>query len=86
VADYIRTRQAAKLTLTSGKLTVSLPDDIAGSALTLRLSGISAKAIARAPEAVALYRHGDTLVLASPRLGPRGTLPAAPRVKRIYDG
>ncbi|MGE5609052.1 MAG: hypothetical protein ACM359_07345 [Bacillota bacterium] len=86
VADYIRAAHAAKLTMTSGKLTVSLPDGLPGSALTLRLRGIGNQAIVQAPEGGSLYRQGNAIVLTSPRIGPWGTNPPHPRLKCIYNG
>jgi hypothetical protein len=86
VADYVRAATAAKITISSGKLTVRLPDDIPGSALTLRLSGIGTRAQLQAPVGGALYRLGDVVVLTSPVIGLRGAVPPAPRLSVVYDG
>ena len=86
VADYVRAGKAAKVTVASGKLVVLLADNLPGSALTLRLSGIGAQAAVEAPVGGALYRQGNTLVLTSPRIGLWGAAPSAPRLKCVYEG
>jgi hypothetical protein len=86
VADYVRAAKAATVSVASGRLLVSLPDKLPGSALTLRVSGIGANAAVKAPVGGALYRQGDALVVTSPRIGRWGAPPPAPRLKRIYDG
>ncbi|MGO8675035.1 MAG: polysaccharide deacetylase family protein [Limisphaerales bacterium] len=86
VADYVRAARAAKVTAAPGRLTVFLPDEVPGSALTLRLSGIGPKALIEAPEGGALYRQGDAVALTTPRIGPCGAPPPAPRLRCIYAG
>jgi len=86
VADYVRAAKAAKVAVTSGKLVITLPDDLPGSALTLRLSGVGTKATTEVPTDGTLYRQGETLVLTSPRIGLWGAAPPAPRLKCIYEG
>jgi hypothetical protein len=86
VADYVRVAKAAKLTVAPGKLTISLPDDIPGSALTVRISGIGPRAVLKAPEGGAVYRQGNTVVVTSPRIGPWGAAAPKPRLKCIYAG
>jgi hypothetical protein len=86
VADYVHAAKAARLDVTPGKLTISLPDDIPGSALTVRLRGIGKQVGLRAPRDGAVYRQGETVVLTSPRIGLWGAPPPSPRLKCIYDG
>jgi hypothetical protein len=86
VAEYARAAQAARVTVTPGKLLVSIPDPVSASALTLRLRGISRQAGVEAPPGGTLHRQGEDLVLTLPRLAPWGVKPPAPRLKRIYDG
>jgi hypothetical protein len=86
VADYTRAARAAKVEITNGKLTVSLPDTVPGSALTLRLHNIGTQAMVQAPEGGSLYRQGNDLVLTSPRIGLWGAPPLTPRLKCVYDG
>ena len=40
----------------------------------------------RAPYGGPLYRHSDTIVLPSPRIGPWSSVPPAPHGKCIHDG
>ncbi len=86
IADYLRAAKAATVKLEPGKLSVTLPDDLPGSAVTFRLSGIGATAAVQAPDGGALYRQGSSIFLTSPRLGLWGAPPPTPRLKRIYDG
>ncbi len=86
VGDYVRAAKVAKVIVEPGKLTLALPDDIPGSALTARISGISAQAALKAPEGGAVYRQGDAVVLTSPRIGLWGAAAPSPRLKCIYDG
>lgn len=86
VADYVRAAKAAKVTIGAGRLSVALPDNIPGSAITLRVTGIGAKAELRAPEGGALYRHGDVVVVTTPRIGLWGAPRPSPRLKCVYEG
>lgn len=86
VADYVRAAKAARVTVDAGRVSVSLPENIPGSAITLRIAGIGAKASVRAPDGGVLYRQGDTVVLTSPRIGLWGASPPIPRLKRVYEG
>ena len=73
VADYVRAARAVKATPFPGRLTVFLPDQVPGSALTLRLSELAPKALLSA-EGGALYRQGDAVALTTPRMAPAGRL------------
>lgn len=86
IADYVHAAQSARVSVAAGRVTVSLPGTIPGSALTLRLSGIGTQAVTPAPAGGALYRQGESVVLTTPVIGQRGALPPAPRLKKIYDG
>jgi hypothetical protein len=86
VADYVRAAKAGKVTVSSGKLTVSIPDELPGTALTLRLSKLRAETPLRAPEGGTLFQQGDNLVLTTPRIGLPGAAAPRPRLKCIYDG
>lgn len=86
VADYVHAAKAATVKATPGKLTVSVPDNLPGSALTLRLTGIGAKAKLTAPDGGALYRQGDAVILTTPVIGKRGAAPPVPHLKKIYEG
>jgi hypothetical protein len=86
VADYVRASKAAKIMVTRGKLTIALPEEIPGSVLTVRLTGIGPQAALKPPADGALYRQGDTVVLTSPRIGFWGAVSPAPRLKCVYEG
>lgn len=84
VSDYAHAAAAAKVTVTPGKLTVTLPDDLPGSALTVRLSGIGEAAKLVAPVGGTLYRKGNEVWVTSPLIGLEGA--AAPHLTAVYDG
>jgi hypothetical protein len=86
VADYAIAAKAATITVTPGKISVSLPDTLPGSALTLRLTGISPKAKLVAPEGGTLYRLGDALYVTSPLIGVAGAAAPMPHLMKVYDG
>lgn len=86
VADYVRAAAIAKVRISPGRLTVSLPDEMPGSALTLRLTGMGAGNPPPAPEGASVYRRGNELFVTTPRIGARGAVPPQPNVKCIYDG
>ena len=83
MADYVRAAKAAKITVGSGKLTISLPDDVPGSTLTLRLRGIGNQANVAAPEGGRLYGQGDALVLTTPPIELWGAPAPIPQFKCI---
>jgi hypothetical protein len=76
----------ARTTVAKGRLTVDLPEDVAGSTLTLKITGLSKKTTLKAPEGGTLYRQGDTAWLTTPVIGNTGAQLVAPRVHRIYSG
>lgn len=86
VADYVRAARAARITVAPGRLGVSLPDGIPGSALTIRIRGGGAAAKVQAPAGGALHRQGADLVLTTPNLGTPGAPPPSPRIVAVYDG
>ncbi len=86
IADYVIAAKAAIVRITPGRLSISLPDDVPGSALTLRLRGIGAQAAVTAPVGGALYRQNGDVVLTTPLIGRAGAPPPAPTLIAIYDG
>ena len=86
VFDYVAAAKVARFAAASGKITVLLPDDVAGAALTLKIDGIPASAKLIAPDGGAVYRQGNTVWVTSPIIGHPGSPPPYPRVKRVYDG
>jgi len=86
IADYVKAAKAATISIKPGRLSITLPDAVPGSALTLRLRGIGAKATLTAPAGGVLHRQDGDVVLTTPLIGKRGTAPPAPALTAIYDG
>jgi hypothetical protein len=86
VVNYHLAAREAKVTTAPGKITVTLPDTIPGSALTLRISGLGEKTNAQIPQGATLLRQGETAWLTTPLIGEAGAPMPAPRVRRVYAG
>lgn len=86
ITSYILAARAAKVTVTAGAVSVTLPDDIPGSALTLKITGLSSKTTLTPPPGATLYRQGDTVWLTTPVLGKPGVALPSPAVRRVYKG
>lgn len=86
LVNYAVAAKQAKVTATPGKLEVSLPDHIPGTALTIRLEGIPEDTAIPAPPGGAVYRKGTTVWLTTPVIGQPGAPAPSPAVKRIYQG
>ncbi|HEV7298245.1 MAG TPA: polysaccharide deacetylase family protein [Tepidisphaeraceae bacterium] len=86
IFDYVAARKAAKVDVDAGSVTVTLPDDLPGSRLTLRMTGVPAGATVPADSGAVLYRDGDTAWLTTPMIGLPGAPQPSPNVKRIYTG
>ena len=86
VADYLRASRVAKVAATRDKLTVSIPDDIPGAALTVRLSGIPEQAQLSAPPGGVLHRQGDTAWITTPPIGQPGAPAPLPALRQVYAG
>jgi hypothetical protein len=86
VADYLRAVRVAKVVAGRDMLTVTIPDDIPGTALTLRLSGIPEKTALTAPAGGVLYRQGDTVWITTPLIGQPGAASPVSGLKQVYAG
>jgi hypothetical protein len=86
VFDYFHAAREAKVTASAGGLTVDLPDALPGSALTLKITGLSGKTTLQAPVGGAVYRQGDTAWLTTPMIGQWGVPAPEPRMRRVYAG
>lgn len=86
VADYVRLAKAARVTVAPGRLTVSVPDALPGSALSIKLTGIGDRATAAAPAGGVLYRRAGVAWLTTPRIGVPGAAPPAPLVHQVCAG
>lgn len=83
---YTLAAREAKTEVRKGRLTVMLPDSAPGSALTVKLSGVSPRSQFKAPEGGAVYRQGGDVWITTPLLGKRGAEPPKPLLKRVYQG
>lgn len=86
VADYARLARAAKVVAAPGKVTVSVPAELPGSALTIRLDGLGERVKAAAPSGGTLHRQGAVAWLTTPVLGTPGAPPPSPRVRQVAAG
>ncbi|HEX3134552.1 MAG TPA: hypothetical protein VHX44_13330, partial [Planctomycetota bacterium] len=86
VADYLRAVRVAKVVAGRDKLTVTILDDIPGTALTVRLSGIPEKASLTAPPGGVLHRRGDTAWITTPLIGQAGSPAPLPNIRQVYAG
>lgn len=85
VVSYTFARNAATVTAEPGKLTVTLPDDAAGSPLTVKLTVPAGRKL-DAPVGGVVYRDGDTAWLTTPMLGKPGVAPPSPAARRVLTG
>lgn len=86
VADYLRAVRSAKVVAGRDKLTVTIPDDMPGTALTIRLTGIPEKAPLTAPPGGVLHRKGDTVWVTTPLIGEAGSPSPLPGLRQVYAG
>ena len=84
ISDYVHAAAAATFIHASGKVTVRLPDEQPGTALTLKLTGIPLTTKLPTPVGGTLHRQGTVAWITSPLIGSAGTLP--PAVHCVYDG
>ena len=86
VAQYRKAAEAATVSVTGGKVTVSLPETVIQSALTLKISGIPASAQLTAPEGGRLYRNaaGDVF-LTTPVIGEKITNHPAGNLVKAHE-
>ncbi len=86
VVRYRLAARAAKITVSKGMVSVTLPDNLPSSALTLKLTGINPTTVFAPPANATMYRQGSIVWLTTPTIGKPGTLLSAPHVHRIYTG
>lgn len=86
VINYHFAAQNAKVKLVPGKLSVTLPEDQPGSALTLRIDHLPEAVQLATPENGAIYRQGSTAWITTPPIGRLGSPVPPPKVKRAYKG
>lgn len=86
IIDYTLAARAARAEVSKGRLTVRLSDSVPGSALTLKLTGLSEQSALAAPPGGRLYRKGDRAWITTPRLGRRGPGGPGPSPRLVYEG
>lgn len=86
VVDYVVAAKGAKVSVTPGRLSVSIPDELPGSFLTFKLTGIPSTVKLDPPAGGILYRDGDTVWVTSPMIGQPGAPAPKPHVKLLYSG
>ena len=86
VVAYVLAAKAAKVVATKGSISVEVPDDLPGSALTLKISNLSAAAFDAIPKNLVAHRQGETVWLTTPIIGLPGTPLPKPLLKRVYAG
>lgn len=86
VFDYAAAARVATLSITPGRVHLSLPDGAPGAALTLKLTGIPLATVIAPPPGGTAYRSGTTVWLTTPFLGQPGSPAPFPRLVRRYQG
>ena len=86
VVAYFMAARAATVKMDGKQLEVTLPPGAPGSALTLKISGLSEKTRLQSPAGGTIYRWNDAAWLTTPLIGEPGAAPPSPQVRRIYQG
>lgn len=86
IYEYAAARKQASVAAQTGKVTLSLPDSLAATPLTLKLTGVQPDAVLTAPVGGLVYRQGTTAWITTPGVPTPGALMAQLNVERIYSG
>lgn len=86
VFDYAAASRVATVSITPGRVHLTLPDGSPGAALTLKLTGIPLATVIAPPPGGTIYRSGMTVWLTTPFLGQPGSPAPFPRLVRRYQG
>lgn len=86
IVSYTLAARAAKITTKAGIVSVTLPDTVPGTALTLKMTGLSPQARLKTPPGATLYHQGNTTWLTTPIIGKQRLPQPNPRIRRIYNG
>lgn len=86
VADYLRAARSAKVVAARDKITLTIPDGMPGTTLTVRLNGIPANAALTPPPGGVLHRQGDSVWLTTPLIGLAGSPAPSPNLRQVYAG
>jgi hypothetical protein len=86
VIDYTLAARAATVRTANGKVALTVPAQLSGTALTLHLVGIAPKTVLPTPVGGRLYRQGTEVWITTPPLGAPGTAPPKPGIVKVYEG
>ncbi|MEI6035201.1 MAG: polysaccharide deacetylase family protein [Verrucomicrobiae bacterium] len=86
IIAYWRAAKVAEAQLAPGKLSVSLPDSLPGTPLTIRLDGVPAETNIPSPPGGSICRKDSTVWITTPVIGAPGAAALTPPVKQIYKG
>lgn len=84
IINYKFAAAKAEVKIVNNTLRVALPDDIPGSALTLKLENVPASAKIGAPEGGVVYRQDTTVWLTTPVIGKPGAPLPKPGIKLLH--
>ena len=87
VIAYHKSAQAAGVSVTpAGQVSLTIPDYLPGTALTIRINGISPATQMTAPAGGLLYRSGTTAWVTTPPLNAPGSPMPEPDMAIVYEG
>ena len=86
IINYKLAADKAEIHVDGNGITVRLPDDIPGSALTLQINNVPPNAVLAPPEGGVLYQKGSTVWLTTPVIGKPGSPLPDPSIKCIFKG
>jgi len=86
VVDYTLARRAAIVQSRAGEIRVTLPDDVPGAPLTLKIEGVGEAVELKSPAGGVVYRSGTTVWLTTPLIGLRASTAPTPKVVCAYEG
>ena len=86
VISYYLSRRVATVQAAGGFVTLSIPDNLPGTPLTIRLDNVNPASAMTAPPGGLLYRSGTTAWVTTPMLNPKGSPLPSPHVKLAYSG
>ena len=86
IVNYKLALQKATVTTTADGFTVELPDDLPGTALTVRLDNLLPETILDPIPGGVIHRQGTTAWVTTPVINLPGVAAPSPAVKRIFKG
>ena len=86
ILGYFTASKKAELKLGEKGFSISIPDGIPGSALTIVLSKVAKSAKFPPPKGGSVYRQGDKVWITTPMIGKPGIPLPKPAIKLAYKG